>query len=144
MELRIKELCAERGIKSAYELAKRSKLKMPTAYRAYSNDVRQFTLETLQALCDALLCEPNDIFGVASVKVKAEKAKFLKPERIIDSVDSEHLLMTKDVATQLGLSPRTVREKAERGELHGKQGKQNHWFFRQMDVDDYLIIKSGE
>jgi hypothetical protein len=111
--------------------------------------VKQFTLETLQALCDALLCEPNDIFGVASVevesvKVKAEKAEFLKPKRIIDPADSEHLLTTKDVATQLGLSPRTVREKAERGELHGKQGKQNHWFFRQMDVGDYLIIKSGE
>jgi hypothetical protein len=35
-----------------------------------------------------------------------------------------------------------VREKAEKGELRGKQGKQNHWFFRQTDVDDYLKRRS--
>jgi DNA-binding Xre family transcriptional regulator len=63
MKLQIKEICEAQGIKSAYELAKRTKLKMPTAYRAFANDIKQFTPQTLKALCDALKCSPNDIFG---------------------------------------------------------------------------------
>jgi DNA-binding Xre family transcriptional regulator len=68
MELKIKELCVRRGIASAYGLAKKSGLKMPTAYRAFANDIRQFTIETLGALCRALDCTPNDIFGVEPLR----------------------------------------------------------------------------
>ncbi len=87
MKLQIKEICEAQGIKSAYELAKRTKLNMPTAYRAFANDIKQFTPQTLKALCDALKCSPNDIFGYnepqtvkpQSVKVGAEKPAS-KPE----------------------------------------------------------------
>jgi excisionase family DNA binding protein len=63
MKIQIKEICEARGISSAYALAKLTKLNMPTAYRAFSNDIKQFTPQTLNALCDGLSCEPNDIFG---------------------------------------------------------------------------------
>ncbi len=75
MELKIRELCDQRGIASAYGLAKKSGLKMPTAYRAFANDIKQFTIETLEALCRSLDCTPNDIFGVESGKRKAARGK---------------------------------------------------------------------
>jgi excisionase family DNA binding protein len=77
MKLQIKEICEAQGIKSAYELAKRTKLNMPTAYRAFANDIKQFTPQTLEALCDALQTSPNDIFGYVEPQT-AETAKITK------------------------------------------------------------------
>jgi transcriptional regulator with XRE-family HTH domain len=59
-------------------------------------------------------------------------------EKPIKGLPDEYNLTVKDVGKLLDRSPRQVRTYAERGELRGEQGKQNHWFFRQMDVDDYI------
>jgi putative transcriptional regulator len=58
-------------------------------------------------------------------------------EIVNSSSDNEFNLTTAAAGELLGLKPRTVRENAEKGLLHGKQGKQNHWFFRRSDVDEY-------
>jgi putative transcriptional regulator len=60
------------------------------------------------------------------------------------SSDNEYNLTTKDAGELLGLNPRTVRENAEKGLLHGKQGKQNHWFFRRSDVDGFISRRGQE
>lgn len=73
MKIRIKELCDKKNIKSAYELAKLANLNMPTAYRAFANDIKQFTPETLERLCNALQCTPNDVFGYAPTAAKKKK-----------------------------------------------------------------------
>lgn len=64
MKIRIKEIAEERGFKTAYELSDRSKLSYPTADRAFNNDIKQFTPDTLEKLCKTLFCTPNDIFGI--------------------------------------------------------------------------------
>lgn len=53
------------------------------------------------------------------------------------SSDNEYILTTAAAGELLNLSPRSVRENAEKGLLPGKQGKQNHWFFRRSDVAEY-------
>jgi DNA-binding Xre family transcriptional regulator len=60
------------------------------------------------------------------------------------SSDNEYVLTTKDAGELLNLSPRTVRENAEKGLLHGKQGKQNHWFFRRSDIDNFIAQRGKE
>lgn len=50
----------------------------------------------------------------------------------------EYNLTTAEAGELLNLKPRTVRENAEKGLLHGKQGKQNHWFFRRSDIDNFI------
>lgn len=64
MKVRIKEIAEMRGFKTAYELSERSDLSYPTADRAFRNDIKQFTPDTLERLCKTLFCTPNDIFGV--------------------------------------------------------------------------------
>jgi putative transcriptional regulator len=59
-------------------------------------------------------------------------------EIVNSSSDNEYTLTTKDAGELLGLNPRTVRENAEKGLLHGKQGKQSHWFFRRSDIDGFI------
>jgi excisionase family DNA binding protein len=81
MKLQIKEICEAQGIKSAYELAKRTKLNMPTAYRAFANDIKQFTPQTLKALCDALKCSPNDIFGYDELQTLKPQTVKVDPEK---------------------------------------------------------------
>ncbi len=115
MKLQIKEICEAQGIKSAYELAKRTKLNMPTAYRAFANDIKQFTPQTLEALCDALKCSPNDIFGYnapqtvkpQTVKVDPEKPAS-KPETPQATASGNDLMTVADVMSYLSKSESSV------------------------------------
>jgi excisionase family DNA binding protein len=135
----IRELCEMRGIKSAYELAKRSKLKMPTAYRAFSNNIKQFTLETLEALCNALDCSPNDIFGVEAVKVEAQKPVREPVTRTAKAIGSD-LLTTIEVAERLGLSRKRVNDYVTSGELRSVKGKGNHNFISEVDYLEFEFL----
>jgi transcriptional regulator with XRE-family HTH domain len=59
-------------------------------------------------------------------------------EIVQSSSDNEYILTTAAAGELLNLSPRSVRENAEKGLLPGKQGKQNHWFFRRSDIDGFI------
>jgi excisionase family DNA binding protein len=53
--------------------------------------------------------------------------------------DEETMLDTKDVATILKLSERTVLTMAARGELRGVQvTNKKLWRFKRSDIEDYL------
>jgi DNA-binding Xre family transcriptional regulator len=140
MKLQIKEICEAQGIKSAYELAKRTKLNMPTAYRAFANDIKQFTPQTLKALCDALKCSPNDIFGYnepQTVKVDAEKpAK--QPQTPGTTATVEGMLSTVEVAKRLGLSRKSVNDYINKKLLRATKGKQNHNFVSEADLQKFI------
>jgi excisionase family DNA binding protein len=98
------------------------------------------TIERRQKAKNAPADKPQKPVAVPkSVKGESVKGMTEKPVKLSDV---EYTLTTKEVGSQLVLHPRTVREKVEKGELHGKQGKQDHWFFRQTDVDEYLKSRS--
>jgi excisionase family DNA binding protein len=115
MKIQIKEICEGRGISSAYALAKLTKLNMPTAYRAFANDIKQFTPQTLNALCDGLSCEPNDIFGYNKPqKVKLHlpamgAEKLAKQPQMPETTATESDLMTvAEIMRYLGKSESSV------------------------------------
>jgi DNA-binding Xre family transcriptional regulator len=58
---------------TAYQLQKKANLTPPTASRAFNNDVKQFTIETLEKLCAALECTPNEILVPVEEKKKSRK-----------------------------------------------------------------------
>jgi transcriptional regulator with XRE-family HTH domain len=98
------------------------------------------TIERRQKAKNAPADKPQASFVVReSVKGESVKGTTKKP---VESLDNEHILTVKDVGKMLDRSPRQVRTYAGCGELKGKQGKQDHWFFRQTDVDDYLKSRS--
>ncbi len=128
MKLQIKKICEAQGIKSAYELAKRTKLNMPTAYRAFANDIKQFTPQTLKALCDALDCKPNHIFGYdelqtvkpQSVPVDAEKPAS-KPETPQTTASSGDLMTVKDIQAYLKKTESSVLRYVKHGKLKAEK-----------------------
>jgi DNA-binding Xre family transcriptional regulator len=61
IKMRIRERCNTLGIVNASQLADKAKLTAPTAYRAYNNNIKQLTIETLEKLCNALSCGPGDL-----------------------------------------------------------------------------------
>jgi DNA-binding Xre family transcriptional regulator len=145
MKLQIKEICEAQGIKSAYELAKRTKLNMPTAYRAFANDIKQFTPQTLKALCDALKCSPNDIFGYErsqtakpqTVKVDPEKPAS-QPETSQTMASVDGMLSTVEVAKRLGLSRKSVNDYINKKLLPATKGKQSHNFVSEADLKEFI------
>lgn len=87
------------GISSAYQLAKRAGLNMPTAYRAFANDIKHFTPETLEKLCNALRCSPNDIFEFDYQPFEVEPEiqditvpVMTEPQKIVDFLIGNNLL----------------------------------------------------
>jgi DNA-binding Xre family transcriptional regulator len=152
MKLRIKEICAAQGIKSAYELAKRTKLNMPTAYRAFANDIKQFTPQTLKALCDALKCSPNDIFGYNEPQTvkpqlpKPDAGKPAKQPQTPETTASDKRMTTEQVARRLEpiagkvLSNRRILDYVKAGKLKSEQsGNRTARFFSEAD---YLEFES--
>ncbi|MGA9994939.1 MAG: helix-turn-helix transcriptional regulator [Pyrinomonadaceae bacterium] len=73
LKIRINERCKAQGITTAYQLQKKANLTPPTASRAFNNEVKQFTIETLEKLCAALGCTPNEILTPAEGKKKSHK-----------------------------------------------------------------------
>jgi DNA-binding Xre family transcriptional regulator len=150
MKLQIKEICEAQGIKSAYELAKRTKLNMPTAYRAFANDIKQFTPQTLKALCDALKCSPSDVFGYnepqkvkrPSVPDVAKKAA-TEPPTFQESTSGKGMT-TEQVAKRLEpiagkiLSNRRILDYVKSGKLKSEQsGNRKARFFSEADYLEF-------
>jgi DNA-binding Xre family transcriptional regulator len=69
VELRIREAAEARGITTAYQLQKRMSVPPGTAARLWRGDMRMIGLDTIDALCEAIGCEPADLI----VRVNEEK-----------------------------------------------------------------------
>ncbi len=150
MKLQIKEICEAQGIKSAYELAKRTKLNMPTAYRAFANDIKQFTPQTLKALCDAFKCSPNDIFGYNEPQkakrplVPRDTQKPASNPETPKTIASAKGMTTEQVAERLApiagkvLSSRRILDYVQAGKLKSQQsGNRTARFFSEADYLEF-------
>ena len=62
IEVKIKEVAEYRGVRTAYQLQKRANLSPSNASRLYKNNIVQISIETLGKLCEALDCNPGDLF----------------------------------------------------------------------------------
>jgi DNA-binding Xre family transcriptional regulator len=70
IELRIREAAEARGITTAYQLQKRMNVPPGTAARLWRGEMRMIGLDTLNALCEAIVCEPSDLI----VRVTSKKS----------------------------------------------------------------------
>ena len=62
LKVRIHEVARSRGLTTPYQLQKLTGLSPTNASKIYNNDIVQISIETLGKLCDALDCEPSDLF----------------------------------------------------------------------------------
>jgi hypothetical protein len=122
---------------------------MPTAYRAFANDIKQFTPQTLEALCDALKCSPNDIFGYnAPQTVKPQTVK-VDPEKPASTSETPQTTVSSDgmtvrevrerlfATTEKMLSREGVRDYIVKGKLKATKGKGNHNFVSEADYLEF-------
>lgn len=58
---RLRKAAAKRGIFNAYQLQKVLDIPIGHAYRLWDDDWKQIKLTTLDRLCHALRCRPNDL-----------------------------------------------------------------------------------
>jgi DNA-binding Xre family transcriptional regulator len=61
VQLRIREVAEARGITTAYQLQKRMNVPPGTAARLWRGEMRMIGLDTIDALCEAIGCEPADL-----------------------------------------------------------------------------------
>jgi len=59
---RIREAAEEAGITSGYQLTNALGVSPSMGARLWKDDVRMIALSTIEKLCNALNCEPQDLF----------------------------------------------------------------------------------
>lgn len=76
VELRIREMAEAQGITTAYQLQKRMNVPPGTSARLWRGDMKMIGLDTIDALCEAIGCEPADlIVRVADKRKTSRKAR---------------------------------------------------------------------
>lgn len=74
IEIRIKEIAKDRGIKNAHRLQLAAELSPAVASRFWKREIEKISMETLGRLCKALECQPGDLFVfVPEVTKKSRK-----------------------------------------------------------------------
>ena len=71
VKLTIREMAIRRGVTTAYQLQKLAGLYPGHAAKLWSGKSLMIGLSTLDSLCEALNCQPGDLF----VRVRGKKAK---------------------------------------------------------------------
>jgi putative transcriptional regulator len=62
----IREQAEKRGITTAYQLQKATGVQPTVAARWFRNDLKMIGIDSLDRLCKALKCKPNDILKFES------------------------------------------------------------------------------
>jgi DNA-binding Xre family transcriptional regulator len=61
VKVAIREMAEKRGITSSYQLMKALNVPPAQASKWFNNDLESISLRTLDKLCHALRCKPNDL-----------------------------------------------------------------------------------
>jgi DNA-binding Xre family transcriptional regulator len=76
IELRIRQVAEARGITTAYQLQKRMNVPPGTAARLWRGGMKMIGLDTIDALCEAIGCQPADlIVRVTDSKKTSRKSR---------------------------------------------------------------------
>ncbi len=143
IKVNIGEVATERGIKTAYQLQKLMNLPPALASKWYRNDLKMIGIESLNALCEALGCEPSDLLVYSSGGEKVIKL-VRKPETVKEATSDSDLLSTIQIAERLKLSRKRVNDYIVSGELKAVKGKQNHNFVLESDLQEFIVNRSGQ
>lgn len=61
IELRVREVAERKGINNPLALSKESGIAYANCHKIWNNQQKMIGLDTLDRLCEALVCEPGDI-----------------------------------------------------------------------------------
>jgi len=69
----IRQAAERRDIKTAYQLQKIAAIPPSMAARLWSGELKMIGIDTIDKLCGALECEPNDLFRYEMKRRRAKK-----------------------------------------------------------------------
>jgi DNA-binding Xre family transcriptional regulator len=64
VRLQVRGVAERKGITTAYQLQKAAQLHPSHAAKLWKGDVEMIGLKTINTLCEALSCEPGDLFAL--------------------------------------------------------------------------------
>jgi DNA-binding Xre family transcriptional regulator len=146
IKIKIADIAKKNGFNNAYGLQNALKCSPTMASRLWKGEFEQIGIETIDRLCELFKCSPSDLLVFQSknpvVKVEPEKPA-REPRAVEKQATGEYHLTVEDAAKFLNLSKRQVRFYAKEKQLKGTQGKQNYWFFRQEDLQEFADSRSN-
>jgi DNA-binding Xre family transcriptional regulator len=158
---KVRELAKKQGITSSYGLMKRLNVAPTVAVNLWNDDVTRFSVETLQLLCEKLMCEVGELLvyepnarrskpvsAPESVKVelvkettektvKASNGALVESDNIAS--DNEKSFSTEEISEITGLKLSSVREHYNSGKLpFFKEGKKN-----KVRESDFIVFRDS-
>lgn len=140
IKIKVADIAKKNGIKNAYALQNALKCSPTMASRLWKGNFKQIGIETIDALCELLTCEPSDLLVFRS-KVEKVKQTQEKPAREPGTVETSapgEMMTTHQVAERLGLSRKRVNDYIISGELIATKGKQNRNFVSEPDLQKFM------
>ncbi len=123
IKIKVAETAQRRGFKSAYALQKALDCSPTMASRLWKGNFKQIGIVTIDSLCELFKCSPNEFLeypltligntqtGKAMQSSNTELSKTEKPVKTAKlTSDNERLFSTAEVAAELGVNERTVRD----------------------------------
>jgi excisionase family DNA binding protein len=158
IKVKIKEIAEKNGVTTAYQLQKKLGIQPSLAAKWYRNDLKMIGIESLNSLCAAFNCTPNDILiyvvDAESARVSNTESSNSKESNTKSSIstvhttqnesDNDRLLSTIEVAERLGVSRKSVNDYIIDGKLPSVKGKQNHNFVKLSDVLIYESVHGAK
>jgi excisionase family DNA binding protein len=158
IKVKIKEIAEKNGVTTAYQLQKKLGIQPSLAAKWYRNDLKMIGFESLNSLCSAFNCTPNDILiyvaGNESAQISNTESSNSKESNTKSSIstvhttqtasDNDRLLSTVEVAERLGVSRKSVNDYIIDGKLPAVKGKQNHNFVKLSDVLIYESVHGAK
>ncbi len=123
---------------------KKYRLHQSVISKIKNNKSKALQLDILSVLCELLDCQPADLMTYESTTQSASTTQNVNTTQSATDGENEFTMTTAGAGKVLGLHTRTVCEYAAKGLLKGKQGKQDHWFFRQSDVLEFKAQRDKE
>jgi excisionase family DNA binding protein len=164
LKIKIAATAKKKGLKSAYALGKALSISPSVAARLWKGKFEKIGINTIEALCDYLECQPNDLFendsqsskksGLRKTRLRNTQSSKKSQSRNTQSRNTqsskitqisntelsntdERYFSTKEVADKLGKKPRTVIDLFKSGKLPRiKRGQEN--FVSESDLKEYL------
>ena len=131
-EIQISELAKSRGVKNAFALQKAMGISSPTVASRLWKGFTRIDVDTLDLLCTALKCSPNDVFGwdppAASVSTTNDVTK---QPKLFDEKPNDKWYRVINLTVELGISKKIEIDYLKSGKFRSS-GK---------DKDEYLMSK---
>ncbi len=140
IKIKISDIAKRNGLENAYALQRALNCSPTMASRLWKGNFKQIGISTLSKLCHLFECNTSELLSTTFAAKKLVK----QPVLVKQTASDNDLLTTVQVAERLGLSRKRINDYIISGELKAVKGKQNHNFVSEIDLQEFIVNRSGQ